>query len=273
MKRTGRPGWRVAAATAALALAAAGCGGSSSPTSTADRLTPQAALAAAVENTAEVSSFRFALTSSTTAGGQAVEFSGGGVATSDGSAGEMTFALPGGAGELRQRIVDGVLYLELPQQAGVFYELKVSDLVDTSLAASTDVTSGLQALRGVSDDAEEVGREQVRGEDTTHYRGTLDASAALEAVKGPLRDQLESVLGSGGAKQVPFEAWIDGDGRIRQLDQTLTIENPQQPGQELEVSSRLEMYDFGVQVDVQAPPASAVRDGAPLLEAFKGLGS
>lgn len=261
---------RSAAAGVALALALAGCGGGAGSTERADTLTPQAAIAAAVDETAQVDSYRFELTSSTSTGDQLVEFTGSGVATSDGSAGQMTFSLPGGAGELRQRIVDGVLYLELPQQPGVFYELQVSDLVDTSLGASTDVTAGLQALSGVSDDATEVGQEDVRGEPTTRYSGTLDAAAALDVVQGPLRDQLDKVLAGSDVARVPFDAWIDEQGRIRRLDQTLTITNPELKGQELEVSSRLEVYDFGVEVDVTAPPASAVRDGAPLLDALRG---
>lgn len=269
LPRTGRTGWRGAAAGAAL-VALVGCGGGASTADRPDTLRPQAALAAAVEQTQDVSSFRFALTSSTDAGGQVVEFSGGGVATSDGSAAEMTFSLPGGGGELRQRIVDGVMYMEVPQQPGVFYELQVSDLVDTSLAASTDVTAGLAALRAAGADAEEVGREDVRGEQTTRYRGTMDVSKALEAFKGPLREQFEQVLASGGTQDVPFDAWIDDEGRIRQVDQTLTLEMPQLP-EPLEVRTRLEMYDFGVEVDVQAPPASAVRDGAPLLDALGAM--
>lgn len=273
-RRTVRTGWRARAAAAALALALAGCGGGSSGTAErAQTLTPQAALAAAVEQTAEVESYRYELTSTTSVGDQVVELSGVGVATSDGGAGESTFSLPGGAGDLRQRIVDGVLYLELPQQQGVFYELQVSDVVDTSLAAATDVTSGLQALRGVSDDAEEVGREDVRGEQTTRYSGTLDAKKALEVVQGPLRDQLDEVLKGSDVDRVPFDAWIDDEGRIRRLDQTLTITNPEAEAQELEVVTRLEFYDFGVAVDVEAPPASAVRDGAPLLDALGGSGS
>ena len=273
MMRT-RTSWRGTAAAAALVLGLVGCGGGDAPRADrADTLAPQAAVVAAVQQTQEVDSYGFTLTSSTNAGGQSIEFGGSGVATSDGSAAEMTFSLPGGAGELRQRIVDGVMYMELPQQPGVFYELKVADLVDTALGASTDVTAGLEALTSVDEGVEEVGREDLRGVDTTRYRGTFDLSKAFEAFKGPLRDQLEQVVANGGTKRVPFDAWVDDEGRIRQVDQTLTLQVPQAPGQEFEVETRVEFYDFGVDVDVEAPPASAVRDGGPLLETFKDMGS
>lgn len=272
MKPT-RTYWRRTAAGAALLLGLVGCGSGSTP-DRPDTLTPQAALAAAVSQTQEVTSFRFELTTSTTGAGQDVELSGGGVAKADGSAALMTFSLPGGTGELRQRIVDGILYMELPQEPGVFYELPVSDLVDTSLAGSADVTTGLEALRGASADTEEVGRDSVRGEPTTHYRGTLDLARALDALQGPVRQLVEQVLEGGDVAPAPFDAWIDDDGRLRRMEQTLTLALPQLQGQELVVTTRLEMYEFGVEVDVEAPPASAVRDGSPLLDALGGaLGS
>ena len=264
---------RAAACATLLALAVGGCGGSDA-TQRPDTLSPQAAIAKAVDQAEQVASSRFALTSTTKAGGQTIEFGGEGAFDYDATAGEMTFSLPGGGGELRQRVLDGVMYLQLPQEPDVFYRLKLSDVVDTSLGGSTDPTAGLQALRGAGKDVTEVGRETIRDAETTHYRGTLDVKKALDAVKGPLRAQLEQVLASSDVDTAPFDAWIDDEGRLRQLDQTLTIANPQAPGQSLEVSTRLELYDFGVEVDVEAPPADAVKDGAPLLEALRGgLGS
>lgn len=264
-----RAGCGVRAAATVLALALVGCGNGSGTAERIDALTPQAALVAAVEQTQEVSSYRFDLTTTTTVGGNVVEMIAGGVARTDGSAGETTVSMPASGLELRQRMVDGVMYMEMPQEPGVFYSLRLDDLMDTSLAGSADPTQGLEMLRGASDDITEVGRESIRGADVTHYRGTVDISEALEMLKGALREQLEQVLATGG-DGLPFDAWIDDDGRLRQLDQTMTLTMPQLPGQSIDVTSRLEMYDFGVSVDVVAPPAGAVRDGAPLLDAFRG---
>lgn len=272
--RTGRrPALRLTTLAAALALTLTGCGGgeqSGSTSESVDRLSPQAAIAAAVASADELTSSRFVLSSTSTVGGQEIEFSGEGVYDYAASAGEMSFALPGGAGELTQRVVGDVLYMQLPTEPGVFYELKLSDLVDTSLAGSTDPTSGIAALRGANDDVVEVGQETVRDAQTTHYRGTLDIEKALEVLKGPVRDLIESTLKTGDLKDVPFEAWIDDEGRLRKMEQTMTLESPQLPGQAIEVQSTYELYDFGVDVDVEAPPADQVKDGAPLLEAFKG---
>ena len=254
-----------------LAVAVTGCGsgGSDKP----DRLAPRAAIAAALEQSEQVTSSRFSVTSTTTFGEQNVAFGAEGVFDYASTTGELTLTLPGGGGELRQRVLADSLYLELPTEPGVFYELELSELVGTSLAGASDPTSGLQALQGAGDDVTEVGREEVRGEQTTHYRGTLDVQKSLEALQGPLRDVLEQALAGGQVDDVPFDAYVDDEGRLRRLDQTLTIDNPQMAGQSIEVTTELELYDFGVDVQVQKPPADKVRDGAPLLEAFRGLGS
>lgn len=267
-----RATWRTTTVGAALALLLAACGGSGGAGGSGearDTLTPQAAVAAAVAQAEELTSSRFALTSTSLVGGQEIAFSGEGAIDYEAMAGEMTFALPGGAGELKQRLLGDKLYLQLPDKPEVFFELAVSDLVDTSLAGSTDPTAGLQALRGANDDVTEVGRDTVRDAETTHYRGTLDMTKALEVVKGPLRDLLQSTIDTGDLEDAPFDAWIDDEGRLRKMEQTLTLESPQLPGQPIEVQTSYELYDFGVEVDVQAPPADQIQDGAPLLEAFK----
>lgn len=269
MSTTTRTRLRRAVTAALVAVAVSGCGGAATTGERTDTLAPQAALAAAVSQAEQVRSSRFSLSTTTEIGGQRTELGGEGVFDYAAQSGEMTFTLPRGGGDLRQRVVDDVMYLQLPQEPDVFYELRLSDLADTSLAASTDPTGGLQALRGAGDDVAEIGSEDIRGAATTHYRGTLDVNKSLEALKGPMRDALEQALSTSDLREVPFDAWIDEEGRLRRFDQTMTIANPQVPGQSIEVSTRLEMYDFGVEVDVEAPPAEQVRDGAALLEAFR----
>ena len=50
----------------------------------------------------------------------------------------------------------------------------------------------------MSDDVEEVGTEEVRGVDTTHYRGTIDLERALEQVPESVKPQVEAQLGGMG---------------------------------------------------------------------------
>jgi hypothetical protein len=262
---------RLAALGAALALGAAACGGGSSDSpDRPDTLTPQAALAAAVQNAEEMTSSRFVLSTKTTGAGASFQMSGEGAYDYAASEGEMRFTLPGTGGELRQRVVGDSLYMQLPNEPDVFYELKLSDLVDTSLAATADPTAGLQSLQEASDDVVEVGREEQRGAQTTHYRGTLPMEKALEVFEGRMQEMVEQFLDTTELEDVPFDAWIDDEGRLRRMDQTVTFETSMLQGQPMTVETRLELYDFGVEVDVAAPPANSVRDGTPLLDAMSG---
>jgi hypothetical protein len=54
---------------------------------------------------------------------------------------------------------------------------------------------------------------------------------------------------------LPAQVWIDDQGRLRKMDFSFHL---QQNGQKADISFSLELFDFGVQVNVQAPPASQV---------------
>jgi len=256
------------AAVLAAAVVLAGCGGAGSSEPAQDRVTPLAAVQAASQTTAEAGPSRFELTVSTEADGQSFELAGSGVLDPVTGEGESTFELPGGMGTLEQRIVDGQLYMTVPGQPG-FFQLALEDLVGTPLEAASDPSGSLEALQGASDDVEEVGREDVRGEPTTHYRGTMDPEVAIENLGGAMRDAAGEALAD--VESFPFEAWIDDDGRIRRY--TAVVELPASDatgGTAVTATTTMELFDFGVEVDVEAPPADQVQDGAPLLEALRG---
>lgn len=259
-----------AAAALGLLLVLSACGGGSGTTAQdKDTLAPRAAVVQAAQQSTELASSRFSLRSTSNIGGTEIEFGGEGSFSYASGNGEMTFSLPGGAGELRQLVVGETLYMQLPNEPGSFYELRLADLVDTSLAGSTDPTGGLQALTAANDDVVDVGREEVRGEETTHYRGTYDVKESLKVVKGPTATLLTKALGDTDLSAVPFDAYIDDEGRLVRMDQTLEIASPQLQSQTVQVQSRVELFDFGVEVDVTAPPAEQVKDGAPLLAMLK----
>lgn len=260
---------RRAAAAGVLAAALAGCGGAS-PEPAGDRLTPVAAVRAAGEATAAAGSSRFAITTSTVLGGQTVEVAGEGLFDPAARTGSATFTLPGGGGSMEQRYLGDELYLSVPGQPG-FFRLSVSDLVGTPLAGAAAPTGSLDALQGVSDDVREAGEEDVRGESTTRYEGTLDATKALEQAGGQLSALADAGLDPATVQAVPFEAWLDDEGRLRRFE--LVVEVPASDatgGQAVTATTRVELYDFGVEVAVEPPPADQVQDGGPLLEALRG---
>ena len=265
-----RPAARLVAGGAAVVLLA-GCGGSSGSSSSesSDRLTPVAAVRAAAQTTADAGSSRFELTSTTQVAGQTVEVSGTGEYDPASRSGQATFTLPGGAGTMEQRYLGDDLYLAVPGQPG-FFKLSVADLVGTSLETASQPTGSLDALESASDDVRETGEEEVRGAQTTRYEGTLDAGAALEQAGGALGDLAEAGIDPETISAVPFEAWIDEEGRLRRFELVLELPASEATGgTPVTSTTRMELFDFGVEVAVEPPPADQVQDGAPLLEALR----
>ncbi len=233
------------------------------------------AVRTAAGGTGEDGSSKIVLSSTTAVGGQDVTFAGQGAFDYAADNAQLTFQVPGadgapnGGGAIEQRIIGPDLFLTLPQQPGTFFRLKVADVAGTSLGGSTDPTAPLDALQSVTE-AEQVGQEQVRGVATTHYSGTYDPKAAVEQAEGAARTLLESTLGVTTLERVPFDAYVDDEGRIVKFEQQLELPGTEQTGgQPLTSRTVLELYDFGSVVTVEAPPASQVRDGAPLLAALK----
>ncbi|HEV2070627.1 MAG TPA: hypothetical protein VGR26_12610 [Acidimicrobiales bacterium] len=96
--------------------------------------------------------------------------------------------------------------------------------------------NAVEHLRSIAEEVEEVGREEVRGADMTHYRGVVRLA---EMGAAPEYDRF------------PIEVWIDQAGRTRRYSH-------QQLGSETTVV--WEFYDFGISVeDLVPPPPEKVR--------------
>lgn len=253
----------------ALALVA-GCGGTSgkSSGSTGADYANQIRTAAAKSST--TGSSKLALTSTTTVQGQAVTFDGSGAFDYGKKIGTIDLHVGAGSSNsgatIAERITGGDLYLQLPMSPNAFYKLKLSDLAGTSLAAGSDPTSSFGSLSGVTDAVTKVGAEQVRGESTTHYKGVVDVQQALAKLTGVAKDLVQKSLVANGVKTLPFDVYLDSQGRLRKYVQHLTATVKGQP---TDSTTTVELYDFGTKVDVPVPPASQIKDGAPLLAALK----
>jgi hypothetical protein len=130
---------------------------------------------------------------------------------------------------------------------------------------SADPAQALQFLKGAVDDMDKVGEERVRGADTEHYRGTLDLERASASVPEQNRPPLNEAIASLGTSRIPADIWIDDEGRMRKMRMSLDPDGdgPTPPG-----DIQFEMFDFGVEADVQPPPPDEVSD---LSSAFGGL--
>lgn len=195
------------------------------------------------------------------------------------SAGE---SLPPGFEEPMQMVVDGdTFYMRMPMLDMItgtsgWLSGRPEDLGQSGDAlglsgTSTSPTAMLETLRGVSDDVEEVGTEEVRGVETTHYRATIDLDVVLQQVPDAQRAEVEAALeqlSAAGSGTMPVEVWVDGDGLARRM----VVALEQIPGMGASGSMRMtmEMFDYGEPVDVQIPDPSEV---TPITEAMPGMGT
>lgn len=258
-------------AVLALALPLAACGGGPGAAGGGGKgaAAPVAVVRAAADRSTASGSSRFALTSTTVVAGKPVEVTGEGLFDYAHRQGSLVLKLPGSSGSIEERVVASKVYVALTQRPGTYYALDLAALQGTSLGASTDPGASVAALDAASG-VKVVGHPKVRGEGTTQYRGTLDVKAAV--AKGGAAGQVaQATLGRSGVATVPFDAWVDDAGRLRKYATEVTVPaGPTTGGQPVRSRTTVELFDYGVDVQVKAPAAASVKDGAPLLAALKG---
>jgi len=198
---------------------------------------------------------------------------------------------------IEMRIVDQIVYMKLPGfMASVFGAepgswiaidpeaiAGATDLESlTELSDQSDPSQILSFLRSASDDVEQTGREEVRGEPTDRYEGTLDFARAFDSlpedVQGEFDDrfgaeidgQLADLVDQLGLDEMPYTVWIDDEGRMRKLEITFDLgevmsaageEMP--PGLGSEFTMVFELYDYGVEVDIEPPPVEEITELDP----------
>lgn len=151
------------------------------------------------------------------------------------------------------RFAGSARYYELGGEGGTSW-LRIDEEVEASVDDPTSWVGGsgafLEHLRGVSEDVEVLGEEEVRGVPTTHYGFTVSAEQIRET-EGVEPRFLEAF----GVETLPTEAWVDADGLPRRLFFTVerTIE-----GTGLRLDVLIELYDFGEPVAVDVPPSGDV---------------
>jgi hypothetical protein len=125
--------------------------------------------------------------------------------------------------------------------------------------SGSDPSKSLEFLRAADTDFREVGAEQVRGVETTHYAGTVDLERLAEDSPANVRKSYRRVIELSGQTHVPVDVWIDDQGQTRRL----RYEQKMADGSSMELTQ--EFYDFGADVTVAPPPANQVIDITQLI--------
>jgi hypothetical protein len=265
----------------ALAVGLTACGGD------ALSLDP---VASAATKTVESGSSRVEFTIAMDVAGESIDMTGSGAFDYGEARGEVTYRmnLPMlGEVSMDMRMVGTKVFVRLPEAlAGsgmtggkewaavdIAKSLEQAGLGSLDFTQQQDPAQTLQYLRAASSGVEEDGSATVRGVETTRYTGRLDFGKALAAGIEKLelspaerqraRQGMKWMLDQLGPNGVPFEVFVDDDGLLRRMTMhmNMTVE-----GEQMSMKMSMDYFDFGVDVNVQAPPASDVYDATGLLQ-------
>lgn len=218
------------------------------------------ALAAAAANTADAGSAKLTVALQAPVNGKPLSLRGDGAYDFRTGRGKLTLHLPPeyaawyGTSTLKS-IVDGdTTYMYDPERRA--WEILEDSAPQSTLDVFTelvpdDPTQILQFLEP-GGEVENVGEESLFGTETTHYRATVDVEQLVD--NAPANVQ-KAVRASGMVREgatLPVDVWVDGAGMMRRLD----LEG--QLGDVDNVALRVDLYDFGTDVDVEVPPPSKV---------------
>jgi len=201
-------------------------------------------------------------------------------------AGASDDPLPAGVDEPWEMVADGsTFYMRAPvfEMFGVsgWLSMTPEDLgtMGNQLGfgiGSFDLSQTLDALRGVTGDPEVVGKEEVRGVATTHYRASVDLAEALEQAPAEQRERLEAAFeqldatGGLGEAEVPVDVWIDDDDLPRRMQLEMSSMFAALGLGDASLTMTMDWFDYGEPVTIEIPSADEV---TPVDEALGGLGT
>lgn len=128
----------------------------------------------------------------------------------------------------------------------------------TSAPGLTNPAAAL-ALLHVLDGRPEVREDEtVRGQPSTRFRVLIDLDRAVDGLSGRAEDVARALRQLRGSNRLPMDVWLDDDDRVTRLRYAV---RPELPGLgRITITSDLELFDFGTDVDIRAPSPGEIVD-------------
>lgn len=162
----------------------------------------------------------------------------------------MTMSSPAfGDGEIEMRLVDEVMYMQLPGGGGKFVSMNLNDPTNPlgeTFTEQMDPRSQLETFEAGIESAAYLGEEDLDGDTVDRYRVTLNSEAVLESLDPQARKQAEA----GMPEELTYDLLFDGDGKFRQMEVDL--------GAAAGGAMQVTFSDWGKDVTVKAPPAGQI---------------
>ncbi|MEV7403619.1 hypothetical protein AB0N93_24915 [Streptomyces sp. NPDC091267] len=204
----------------------------------------------------------------TAAGGTRVTIRGNGTYDFRTQSGRLKVVLPqDAAGEeehlpITELLAPGALYMKnrgagVPE--GKWVRIDTTALADGNLVTGgvTDPMAAAELLRGARA-VTYVGESDLAGVTVRHYRGTTDIGRAARQASASSRGALTAAAKGFNKDTVPFDAYLDEQGRLRKVRHRFSFANEGPP---MEVVSTTLLYGFGVPVTVPMPDRREIYTG------------
>ena len=116
---------------------------------------------------------------------------------------------------------------------------------------------------------EEVGKETIRGVDTTHYLAIFDTETLLAEATPEERAEIEA-QGPIPIEEMPMDIWIGDDGLVYRYVIDISGDTVEaNPGEGFErMLMTFEMYDWGSDINIEIPSADQITDSSELEALF-----
>lgn len=204
----------------------------------------------------------------TAAGGTRVTIRGRGTYDFRSRSGRLKVVLPQDAvGKeehlpITELLAPGALYM-MNRGAGVpkdkWVRIDTTALADGNLVTggATDPVAAAELLLGARA-VTYLGESDLAGVTVRHYRGTTDIGRAARQVPAASRGALTAAAKGFRTDTVPFDAYLDEQGRLRKVRHRFSFANE---GPAVEVVSTTLLYGFGVPVSVKIPAGRDIYTG------------
>ncbi|MEU6487618.1 hypothetical protein [Streptomyces sp. NPDC046887] len=260
-----RGGGAVAVTAAVMGAVATGCSAAADATPGPD---PAQAVRTAPEVLARAGTSKARTSMEMATGGTRVTIRGEGAYDFATGHGRLKVVLPrdpsGAEGHrpITELLAPGALYMK-NRGAGVpadkWVRLDTAALSDGNLVTggATDPAAAAELLRGARG-VRHIGEEELAGVPVTHYRGVADLGHAARAASPRLRAVLAAAAKGFTRDSVPFDAYLDREGRLRKVRHQFSFANE---GRTVAVASTTLLYEFGAPVTVVLPPERDIYTG------------
>ncbi|RSS80112.1 hypothetical protein [Streptomyces sp. WAC06614] len=254
-----------AAGTVAVLVVTAGCGDG-----TADGkagVDGTAVVRGAADVLTEAGSARARTAMEMATGGTRVTIRGEGGVDFKNRMGQLLVMLPAdvtgkpGHRPITELLTPGALYMK-NRGAGVpadkWVRVDTTTLGDGNLVTggATDPLAAAELLRGAQE-VTYVGETELAGTKVRHYRGTTDIGRAARSASPQVKGSLEAAAKGFSKDVVPFDAYLDEQGRLRKVRHRFSYEN----NGEIDVFSTTLLYGFGTPVTVVLPASTDIYAG------------